>query len=710
MSDFFDELDTAHDQRSNIKPYHSVKDKKDKEILTWLNTVMEALEKQSLDRHRIFRKNLTSYRGLKEDLNRSVPRNYDKINVNKVNKFVVNHLYDMTETRISQMCRIKPSVDILPTNDEHSDKNAALAVKHLINHLWYLYDMDALLQKMQRYSRIFGESYLFIEWDKDKGDLHPIYVAARDSGRDLLLTNPDGQPTLDEDGNEVLIDKDVPVKIGDIKYEIEVPWRVFLQRKRKLEDVEYCFRIKVEPTEDLKVEYPELKEKIKSEKNTKLFDTSDLTDKLLEEETVTIEFFHKVTEYCPEGSYIKFTKDVILEKNALPYSHGNLPFERLTDMDIPEVLNGVSSYEMIRPIQNMHNNLSTLLAKNIYLTGHAKWVMPRGACKIESLGNDSTIVQYQGPMAPQLLQTRPNPPEAYQFRDMLKDEMGQVYGVQGVSRGTPPKGITAGVALQFLNEQEQERATTDVAKHNSLIQSVAKKTIAVAGDYYQVDDGRMLRIVGKDNKYSIRHFDTANLSKDYDIRVQVGSALPESKAGKIQRIIEIMQLKPDLLSNERWIDLLDLGNTDKMNTLITAAVRAAESENEDMMAGRMCEDPQDYEDHIIHWKTHVKEIQKRTFKEECPPEIREKILEHIGIHEFAMIEKAQANPLFEAKLAELPLFPIFTQGFVPRSSRHMELIVQGQSNRGEQVDEIVPGTEQNEEAEPYSLNKKGDKK
>ena len=75
-----------------------------------------------------------------------------------------------------------------------------------------------------------------------------------------------------------------------------------------------------------------------------------------------------------------------------------------------------------------------------------------------------------------------------------------------------------------------------------------------------------------------------------------------------------------------------------------------------------------------------------------------------------MIEKAQANPLFEAKLAELPLFPIFTQGFVPRSSRHMELIVQGQSNRGEQVNEIVPGTEQNEEAEPYSLNKKGDKK
>ena len=342
--------------------------------------------------------------------------------------------------------------------------------------------------------------------------------------------------------------------------------------------------------------------------------------------------------------------------------------------------------------------------------GHAKWVMPRGACKIESLGNDNTIVQYQGPTPPVMLQTQPNPPEAYSFRNSLRDEMGQIYGVQGVSRGTPPQGITAGVALQFLNEQEQERATTDVAKHNTLIQNIAKKTIAVAGDYYQVDDGRMLRIVGKDNKYAIRHFDSANLSKNYDVRMQVGSALPESKAGKIQRIVEIMQMKPDLLSNERWVDLLELGNTDKMNTLITAAVKAAESENEDMMAGKPVMDPQDYEDHIVHWKTHVKAIQSRTFKEECPPHYREKVLEHIALHEFVMVEKAQANPAFEAKLAELPLFPIFPNGFVPRSREHMKVVVQGQANKGELITQVVPGQEANEDNEPYPTNNKGERK
>ena len=696
---FFDELGDDRPDKINVKPFHSVKDKDEKKVLAWLAKVIETLEKQGIARQAKYKKNLEAYRGSSNVPKRSDIRRSDRQSINRVNKFVINHLYDMTETRVSQMTRIKPAVDVLPTNDEFEDKNAAKAVKYLINHLWYINDMDAILQKMQRQTRIFGESYCFIEWDSSKGDLHPLYVKARDSKIDLDL--------LDEEGNSIgKIDKDRPVYIGDIKYDIEVPWRVYLQRQKKFEDVEYCFRVKVKSTEDLKKEYPDKAEKLKSDTNVKAFSESDLTEHLLEEDTVIYEFFHKKTKHCPQGYFAKFTKDIILEASELPYSHGKLPLERLTDLDIPEQLNGVSAYEMVRPIQSMHDNLSTLLAKNIYLMGHAKWVMPRGACKIESLGNDNTIVQYQGATPPQMLQTSPNPPEAYAFRNSLRDEMGQIYGVQGVSRGTPPAGITAGVALQFLNEQEQERATSDVAKHNALIQNIARKTIAVAGDYYQPDDGRMLRIVGKDNKYSIRHFDSANLSKDYDVRMQVGSALPESKAGKIQRIVEIMQMKPDLLSNERWVDLLELGNSDKMNTLITAAVKAAESENEDMMAGKPVADPQDYEDHIVHWKTHTKAIQNRSFKEECPPEYREKVLDHIALHEFVMIEKARANPAFEAKLAELPLFPIFPNGFVPRSREHMQLVVQGQANRGDQISGIVPGQEQNDDNEPFPINKK----
>ena len=522
-------------------------------------------------------------------------------------------------------------------------------------------------------------------------------------GISLDFLDEKGNKILDKEGNSLKIDPSKPVYVGDIDYEVEVPWRVYMQRQKNFDKVEYCFRVKVDATETLKKMYPKKADKLKRTQDVKSFDADDLTEHFLEEETVYYEFYHKKTKYCPNGYYVKFTDDCILEMKDLPFSHGELPFVRITDMDIPEQLNGISQYEMVRPIQNMHDNLSTLLAKNIYMMGHAKWVMPRGACKIESLGNDNTIVQYQGPVPPQMLQTQPNPPEAYSFRDSLRNEMGQIYGIQGVSRGTPPKGITAAVALQFLNEQEQERNSTTVIKHNEMIKQLAKMTIAVAGDYYEPDDGRMVRIVGKNNKYSIRHFDTANLHKSYDIRLELGSGLPESKAGKVQRVIELMQMKPNLLSDERWLDLLDLGNTDKMNSLLTTSVRAAESETEDIMAGRPVGDPEEFEDHIIHWKVHSKAMQERTFKEECPPEYREEMMEHIAIHEFLMVEKARTNPLFQAKLAELANFPIFPNGFTPRSMEQQRALVQGQANRGEPITGMIPGEDKSE------IEEKGEK-
>ena len=693
--DFFDELADDRPDKLNIKPFHSIDKQNPKDVLEWCTKVVESLEKQALNRNSMMRKNLESYRGAVTHSKRTDLRRSERQFLQRVNKFVVNHLHDMTETRISQLCRIKPSVEVLPTNDEYEDRNAAKSVKYLMDHIWYVNNIEELRQRMLRNTFIFGESYCFVLWNKDKGDLHPAYVNARDKGVQLNMMEGE-EPMLDEEGNPIPMDMESPIKIGDIDYQVEVPWRVYLQRQKDFNKVEYCFRVSVESTETVKKLYPQAKEKLKSSLNIKAFNSDDLTEHLLEEETVIYELYHKETKFCPKGYYVKFTKDVILEMDYLPYSHGKLPLIRMTDMDIPEVLNGVSTYEMVRPIQNMHDNLSTLLAKNIYMMGHAKWVMPRGACKIETLGNDNTIVQYQGPVAPQMLQTQPNPPEAYTYRNMLRDEMGQIYGIQGVSRGQPPKGITAAVALQFLNEQEQERNSTSVIKHNEMLKELAKMTISVAGDYYDTDDGRMVRIVGKNNKYSIRHFDTANLSKNYDVRLELGTGLPESKAGKIQRIVEVMQMKPDLLSNERWIDLLDLGNSDKMNSLITVGVRAAESETEDMMSGRPVADPEEFEDHITHWKVHTKAIQERTFKEECPLEYRKEVLEHIAVHEYLMIEKAQQNPLFQAKLAELPLFPIFPTGFVPESALQQQARVQGEANRGEEITGMIPGEDNSE--------------
>lgn len=682
-SDLFDELED-YELTEEVKPFYKVYNKKnDKELLSWLVQVKNALIHNAKTRTLDQRMNLTAYRGL--SLNRWDRRkDYNGIKrMQRANKFIINHLRDLTETKVSQMTRLKPAVEVLPSNGEYEDRASAKVVGLLIRHLFYINNIDFMVQQMHRHARIFGETFLFIDYDANKGDLDPLYVEARNAGIEKLEL-PDG----------TIHDMSIPLKTGDVSYELELPWRVLMQRKLKFEDVEYAIRIKVEETETLKEKYPKKAKEIKKSENLQIFDIEELEDRFLEDHVVVYELYHKkVTDKVPHGAFIKFTDDCILEKEENKYQHEGLNFVRLTDQDVPNVLNGVSAYETILPLQKMYDNISTLIAKNIYLTAHAKWMMPRGAAKIEQLGNDNTIVQYQGNIPPQLVQVAPNPAEVYTFREQIKQDMQTVYGSQGISRGEIPKGITAASALQFLNELENERNSTDISKHSFLVLDIAKMSLSVAAANYRIDDGRMLRIVGENNKHLIKHFDTANLHKSYDIRFDNSTGLPETKSAKIQRIMDTMQRNPNLFSPERWEELLDLGDHSRMVNLATAATQAADSENEDILAGEPVGLPEDWEDHIAHWRSHSAAVQSRVFKEEATKEVKAEMKRHIYITEQLMLEKAKTNPLFQAKLAELQNFPIFYHGDMnaPYSAAHQEAMVQGASNRGEPTNAIIPG-------------------
>lgn len=664
------------------KPFFAILEKGDeKRTFEWLNSTFEQLLDDNKERINQAKENLARYRG-KDTVRYKDHWDREERRISKLKKLIVNHLHDLTETKVSQMTRFKPAVEALPTNDEWDDKSSAKVVSLLIKHLFYINNIDAKVITMQRHARIFGESFLFIDWDNSKGDLDPVYVEAKNLGI----------PEVKKQSGEIINTQEQEVRTGDITYEVEVPWRVFLQKADCLDKSEYCFRVSVESVEKLKRDYPDLAKKIKKQDDIYVLDTDSMEDELLEDHCIVISFWHKPTKYLPQGYHCKFTKHTMLSQSKFPFSHGKLPFVRLTDLDIPDRLHGVSKYEMLVPIQQMYDNLTTLIAKNIWLMAHAKWVMPKGACKIEQLGNDHTIIQFQGPVAPQMIQTAPNPPEVYNFREMLKQEMQIIMGSHGISRGNVPKGITAASALQFLNELENERSTTDIAKHGFLIREIALMSISIAGDFYEPDDGRMIRIVGKNNQYLIRSFDSAHLSKPYDIRIDLTTGLPEMKSAKMERILEAMQRNPTMFSPERWEELLELGAEEKRISLATEAIKAAEAENEDMLSGMQVNDPDRFEDHILHWETHTAFMQTRSFKD-SPIDVRASFEEHVMLTEKAMLEKAALSPTFQARLSTLKLFPLYNheEFFAPQSAEHQAAIVQGQANMGAPVTGQIPG-------------------
>lgn len=647
----FFELDTYTQDEAKNPPLWAVENKA---LLPWLKSEKIRREKHFADDFSIMLKNLNAFKGAYyKNTDKRQSESLERGGISKrTTKYFVNHLYEMTENMVSRINRLKPAVEVIPANDEFEDKNSAKIVKLLIDHLWYINDVDTLLQKAHRQKIIFGNAYLFVDWDEELGDLS---------------------------------NKEDKVRTGDVCYSLKKPWEVLPEVCDEWDDLKNVI----------------LKEKFPVHEVNKKWNLNIKSEKQTEIEVCTL--FHKSDDNFEMGRKIIWIDDQILSDEELGFSHGTFPFIRLTDIDVPGKLLGMSRYQQVMLLQNAHNNLSQTFMKSEFLMAAPKWVVPKGSINLQHLGNGHTVMQYQGPIPPQLVQHSPTSQASFNFRDRIEMEIGKIFGVHPVSRGEPPKGITAAVALQFLNEQENERSISDISKHNNFIKDIAKMSIAVAGDYYDPSDDRFIRVVGKENKFLTKFFDSANLHKPYDVRIQNSSALPQSKAARMERVLQTMQYAPQLFTPERWAELLEFGSVEKMHTLVTEAITSAESQVEDIIQGVEVSPPEVYEDLITHLRVYYKAVQKRSFKEEVPENIKEKMIAHIEAVEMLADEKAKKNPLFEAKLAELEQFPMFWEfATVPRSREQIQaeaeaLAAQGQMPAGipAQEPDALPGTTAN---------------
>lgn len=653
----FDELFDTEEKSVNRSshPFWAIADQEDDAVLKWLNGELAFLKQDSRDRIQSIHKNVAAYKGIQYETQvtrDSTRRDVTDDSKNKISRVVINHLYDFTESHVSSSVKYKPAVSITAANPEESnDVISAKMSKNLLDHIWDSCNFREFhFPKLVRDSKIAGEGYLFVEWDAFLGDMHPDYK------KKLESSNSNSVSVMTSDGKEVTIDR--PINIGDVAYELVPADEVYLEKKNDFSLVNYAFRVKKIAVDEIRADFPDKKDLIKAETETQVYDYGSLGMEKLQNEVLLFKFYHKPSKNCQKGAYIIYTKNAILERGDYKYRHKRLPFVKLDDVEVPNERHAVSFYQNVKPLTSAINNLTNMIMRNQLLVSHPKWMMPAGAARLEQLGNDITIVQYKGPIAPQLVQMNPTPGEVFSFRQLMKEESQQLAGVHGVSRGEPPPGVKAGVAMQFLNEQENERRNAFALKVNALLVSVAEMTISVAGQFYKEHDERMIKIQGRANEWMLKRFDPKWLHTTFDIRVNNSSALPESKAQRTQNILDLSERFPELFSPEQVLDMLDMSASEKFVDEASMAVRTAETENNDLSEGVSVPAPEDYEDHYSHWRTHMKMLQSPNFRL-LSKAIQKKYKDHIMATEMFMFDLAKKNPKFAQKIATLDLFPMF---------------------------------------------------
>lgn len=628
--------------------------KEEQAILDWLNAELKFIQGDSDDRVREIKHNLARYKGIQYQAldTRSGNRDRENERAKFSPKMVVNLLANMTEQRVARLIKFKPVVQILPQHDEIQDKTSAKIAKSFLDYVQQQQKYEIKNMRALRVAQICGEGYLDVIWNPAAGKDHPDW----DPEKKQPLLDDKGQPVKGANGDDVMID-DV-VKVGEVEYKVIVPLNLFFEKKFTYEDANYVFHVERRPTADLKKKYPAKAMKINAEVAKTAYNISKLEDEKLVNETFVITFQHKKGEFLPKGRNIIFTKDVILENTDCKYDHGDFSFERIPDIELPDEQHAVSFFTRTKGPQAQFNNLTNAIIRNQMLVAYPKWFVPRGSVKVESLGNDITVVQYQGATPPVLGQQNPTPGEIFNFRTTLRDEIAMLSEVGDVLRGDPPAGITSGVALTFVAEQERQIANAAIVNYNEFVRRVAQKTLAVCAQHYDKSDKRTMLILGKNSAWVAAEFDPAVLARDFDIRIQNSSSLPDSKAARMQSVLDFSERFPTMFPQEQIVEMLDLGQAEKFLTEASAAARSAEAENEMILDGKPVGEPQDFEASDVHWLVHFKAMQDSSFKK-MPPDRQQAMKDHLMATEMLIFDQGVKNPIVLQKAMMNPYFPLY---------------------------------------------------
>lgn len=674
MGSLFDDVgeDELQSNREN-KPIWTLDWKsydKSNDLLKWLKSEVEYLEGENRSRFETVRRNLSLFKGIQYWSQGGNVGNKTNIQdtdnalakaTRAYQKFVVNHIFDLTMQRIARLVEYKPGITFVPENsDEWADKLAAKATEAYAESIWYSNEFEEfIVPTIALWKSVMGEAYTFTLWKDDAGAQDPDWVKASKAGKKVPLVDDKGKQ-VEEDGEKKFIEG--PVFMGDVATDVEDTFNVLLERNGKymFKDVDYCFRREIMTVDAAKYLYPDAKNKITATKSVKWYDFEQMEMKTLANMVVVWKMYHRNTRFMREGAEIHFTRDTVLQKPEVnKYKHGKLPATQICDIKLPRELHGVSFFNNIKGATGAYNNLTNMLMRNATMVSHPKWMLPAGSAKLEQLANDITIVQFKGMVAPNLVTAQCMPPDMFKLRSELKEDAQQVAQVYGVSRGAPPPGVEAAVALQFLEEQEDKAASPDLTEFNRWISSTSKLQVSVGGQFYAKDEKRIKKILGPNGAFMARRINPETLSKGYECYVRNSTALPKSRTARMQSLVFLNKNYPGMFSQEQVLEMMDLTQNDKFITAGTVAVRAAEEENDRLLHQEEVYEPEEFEDHIQHWRVHARIVQEHAFRYDYPEAIRADFKKHIIATEMLMWEKATKNALYMQALAPLVNFPLY---------------------------------------------------
>ena len=558
-------------------------------------------------------------------------------------RMTINRVQPIVRTELAKITKNKFVMEVVPASNEEKDIDSSRIGDKVLE--WIEYELD--LQNRDRENALWGLTcgmgFVKPFWNSNKGDEVP-----------------------DVETGEVMKQGDVDI---DIVSPFECKWD---QTAKKWSEVKWFSHEKARSTDYVKEVYGVEVEAEAGLVDTNIYESqlknlntnwSTSSYKPLENSVRVIEYWELPTPTYPKGRRITIAGEKLLFYDE-DIGFGNedktereLPFFPFFHIKIPGRVQGMSIIENLIPVQREYNKSRSQVVEHIQLMANPKWLVEVGSLASEITDAPGEIVEYyKGFEKPNQSNPKPMGDEIFKNLSDCVEEFQFISGQQEVSHGSTPPGVKSGVAIQFLQEQDDTKLGPTISNFIDCKRNYMSYMLKMIR--YKYIEPRVIKIVGENKKVETIEFMGSDLTS-HDVRVQEGNMFMQSKAAKQEWIFNL--INAGILNVERdkqiILKMLELGLTDELYNEENIDINQAQQENDKWTLGDMSPKVRDFFNHTLHIIEHNKFRKSNDYEkldEEHQIQVDGHVNEHMAfLNGNSQTDEQQAQGDVEAILSQL---------------------------------------------------------
>lgn len=383
------------------------------------------------------------------------------------------------------------------------------------------------------------------------------------------------------------IDPMNPEQPGMIRFGSVSPFNLFVPdlREQQIEDQPYLINAYKKSVEWVNTYYAQQLNGRTVEASSA--DDNQLTDRMLnltesgdKKDSVTLyEAWIKPgsCKHLPNGGVVISVDDVcLLVSEGWPYAHGEYPFTKFEHIPTATFYAETPLTDLI-PLQKEYNKIRTDISEAGRRMAKPQLLAQRGSIVASKITNEpGLVIEYRPGFQPPTPMTLVPLPQYYvEQQDRILADIEEITGQHDVSKGNAPSGVTAGTAINYLQESADQFLTPEYQSIERGTARIGSQTLQLFVQY--VDLERKIRTVGADNTFDVTLITGASIKDSTGIRVEPGSSISHSKAANDAKVMDYFSV--GIVDQPTAARMLELGGVQRFQDIMQTAEKKAQREN-----------------------------------------------------------------------------------------------------------------------------------